>query len=1035
MKQFLLLFILVLILPMALMSQTISIQCTVVDEKGDPVPGVSVTVKGTKTGTSADQLGKFNIRAQKGDVLILTGTSIETIEFKIEDEKVYTIVAKLKAHMETEVVVTTALGIKRQQRDLGYSTAQVKSDLLIQSAPVNAANGLQGKISGVNIATMNNSVFENVKINIRGIRSLTGSNDPLLVIDGVQTSLQYLSSLNPNDIIDITVLKGSSGAAIYGPDARNGVLLVTTKKGTKNNKTEVSLTQTFQYSKISFYPEFQEEFGSGGYGAYTPYENWSWGPAFDGSLKVLGSPLVDGTEQRVVYSPTDSRKKFFNTGVTRQTDLSVNSKDLYFSLQQVNIHGIVPGDENKRTGMRLNSSREFGRFKISANINYIRGDFGVFDNIGMGNYNAGQGIGLNSGLLNLIFNTPAQVPIKRYKDWKSAPFAGFDTYFNHYGHNPYMALETWRVNGRVDDLLSNLEMTYRPASSLAITWRVANTFRNENDKNISTGQSANAEINVNGNTSIPGYVSESSFFSNRLSSEFFGSYTKKIKDFKFNAIAGTYVRQSEFKSIGISNTALVVPGLYSVNNRSGEFGGGGGNFYSRTRLFSLFGSVSAGYSNWASIEFTGRNDKVSWLAEGNNSYFYPGLNAAVVLSDAIPRLKSKILSYAKLRFSWNRTMNADLVGPYELNATYQASGGFPYGTLPGYTASNNLTNPGIKPEKIETYEVGTELNFFRNKLSAVISYFKNNMSDQIIPVSVSRSTGFSTTKINSASFYSEGLELDITYAPVFKNSDWKLSFSGNATYNKSKVISIYPGLERIQIGGFANASNYAFVGKPAMTFMVKDYVRDSLGRIIVDRITGLPSANPNLTPMGRTAPVWVLGLTPSVSWKDFNLTIVAEYKGGHLAYGRIGNEMAWTGVSAATAYNHRERFVIPNSVYMDPASGKYIENKNVTINDITDFYTGVFRQAETNFMYSADSWRIREVSLSYQFPSKLFKRMNFINSAGITLNARNLFLWVPKSNQFTDPDFNFDGGNSNGVTTSSINPPVRTMGLTLDVKF
>lgn len=1025
----------VLVLPLAMLGQAVSINCTVTDEKGDPVPGISVTIKGTQAGTSADQQGRFIIRAKKGDILLLTGTSIEPIEFTIGEEKAYTIMAKLKSRTEAEVIVTTALGIKRQQRDLGYSTAQIKSDLLIQSAPVNAANGLQGKISGVNIATMNNSVFENVKINIRGIRSLTGSNDPLLVIDGVQTSLQYLSSINPNDITDITVLKGSSGAAIYGPDARNGVLLVTTKKGTRSNKTEVSLTQTFQYSKISFYPKFQEQFGSGGYGTYTPYENWSWGPAFDGSVKVLGSPLVDGTEQRIVYSPTNSRKEFFNTGVTRQTDFSLNAKDLYFSIQQVNIQGIVPGDENKRTGMRLNSSREFGRFRISANINYIRGDYSVFDDIGMAGYNAANNIGLNSGLLNLIFNTPAQVPLKKYKDWRNAPFAGFDTYFNHYGHNPYMALETWRVNGRRDDLLTNLELTYKATSSLSFTWRAGNTYRNEANKNYSTGQSANPAINVNGNTSIPGNVSESSALSNRLSSEFFGTYSRKAGEFKFSAIAGTYVRQSELKRMGISNTSLVVPGLYSVNNRAGEFGGGGGNLFSRTRLFSLFGSLSAGYRNWASIEFTGRNDKVSWLAEGNNSYFYPGINAAIVLSDAIPGLKSKILSYAKLRVSWSRTMNADLVGPYELSPTYQAGGGFPYGNLPGYTASNNLTNPGIKPEKIENYEAGTELNLFQNKVSAVITYFRSNMEDQIIPVSVSRSTGFSSTKVNSASFYNEGLELDLTYAPVIRNGDWKVSISGNATYSRSKVLSIYPGLERIQIGGFANASNYAFTGRPAMTFMVKDYKRDSLGRIIVDRVTGLPSANPNLVPMGRTAPIWVIGLTPSVSWKSLSLSVVAEYKGGHLAYGRIGNEMAWTGVSAATAYNHRERFVIPNSVYLDPSSGKYVENKNITINDVTDFYTGVFRQAETNFMYSADSWRIREVSLSFQLPGRLLKKQNLVKSAGLTLNARNLFLWVPKSNQFTDPDFNFDGGNSNGVTTSSINPPVRTMGLTLDVKF
>lgn len=1035
MKKRLLIIIHILVLHIAVFAQTGVVTGTISDENGEPVPGISITLKGTKTGTSADQTGRFSIRAKKGDIIILSGTGIETVEYPIGNEVQYNWVVKVKSKTESEVVITTALGIRRQQRDLGYSTAIVKNELLTQSSPVNAANGLQGKISGVNIATMNNSVFENVKINIRGIRSLTGSNDPLLVLDGIQTSLQYFASVNPNDIAEITVLKGSSAAAIYGPDARNGVLVVTTKKGSRNNKPEVTFSQTFQYSRISFYPKFQEQFGSGGYGSYVPYENWSWGPAFDGSQKVLGAPLIDGTEQRVQYSPNNSRKEFFNTGVTRQTDFSLNARDLFFSVQQVNLNGIVPGDQNKRTSMRLNASREFGRFKLNTGINYIRSDFEIFDDNGMSAYNISNNVGLNNGLLNLIFNTPAHVPLKRYKDWHNAPFAGFDTYFNFYGLNPYIALDTWRQLGRKDDILSNLELSWKATDALQFTWRAANTYRHENDKNISSGQTANTAINVNGNTSIPGYVSESSITSNRLSSEFFGSFVKKVKAFRFTAVGGTYVRQSELKRIGISNSALVVPGLYSVNNRSGEFGGGGGNLYSRTRMFSLFGSLSVGYSNWASVEFTGRNDKVSWLTEGNNSYFYPGVNAAIVLSDAIPGFKGKVFNYTKLRLSWNKTRNADLVGPYELQATYTASGGFPYGSLAGYTASNNLTSPGIKPESIETYEAGVELNLFQNKAAVGITYYRNNMKDQIIPVTVSRSTGFSSTKLNSASFYNTGLELDLTLSNLLKSKDWNIGFTGNATYNQSKVLSIYPGLDRIQIGGFANASNYAYVGKPAMTFMVKDYIRDSAGHIIVDRATGLPSVNPNLVTMGRTTPEWTIGLSPTVSWKTLRLSVVAEFKGGHLAYGRIGNEMAWTGVSAATAYNNRERFVIPNSVYMDPVSGKYVENKTITINNVTDFYTGVYRQAETNFMYSANSWRIREVSLSYSIPKKLLGAQKLIQSADLALNARNLFLWVPKSNQYTDPDFNFDAGNSNGVSTATINPPVRTMGATLTVKF
>jgi len=656
--------------------------------------------------------------------------------------------------------------------------------------------------------------------------------------------------------------------------------------------------------------------------------------------------------------------------------------------------------------------------------------------VGMANYNAANNVGLNGGLLNLIFNTPAQVPLTNYKDWRNDKFSGFNTYFNHYGLNPYMALDTWREFGRRNELLANLELNYKLLKDLNITWRTASTFRDLDQKSISTGQLADATINVNTNTTIPGYVSENSVTSARLSSELFGNYTRTFGKFKVNGILGTYVRQQEGKRIGISNTGLAIPGLYSVTNLVGNYGGGDGNTYTRTRLFSVFGSVGVGFNNWLNVEFTGRNDVVSWLDPSINSYFYPGVNAAIVVTDIIPGLKGKALNYMKLRASWNKTGNAELVGPYELAPIFNSGGGFPYGPIAGYTAGNNLTNPLIEPEFISTIELGTEMSLFNNRATLGLTYYKNSMTEQIIPIAVSPATGYLNTKVNAASFENKGFEIDLALTPLFKIRDWKINFSANASYNDSKVNEIFPGLDRIFVGGFQNtAANYAMVGQPAMTFLVKDYLRDDQGRIIVSATTGLPSVNPNLTPMGRTTPKWTVGLLPNITWKTLTLSAVAEYKTGHLAYGRIGNEMAWTGVSKATAANGRERFVITNSVYLDQATQKYVPNTNITINDVTDFYVTVFRQAETNFMFDASSWRIREVAISYGIPKKIFGNSTFIKGASITATGRNLFLWVPKSNQFIDPDFNFDAGNSNGVTTSSINPPTRTMGFTVNLNF
>jgi TonB-linked SusC/RagA family outer membrane protein len=1004
----------------------------VTDETGAPVPFASVSQKGTDYGVSADANGNFSIDARNGVVLVISATGFTTKDVTVSGTNLIITLQRLQDIIEE--VVVTALGVQRQKRDLGYSTATIKNEVLTQAAPVNAINGLQGKISGVNITSINNGVFEDVKINIRGIRSLTGSNNPLLVLDGVMTPLGYLTSINPQDIENINVLKGSSAAAIYGPDARNGVIIVTTKNGFKNDKTEVNLSHTIQMSNISFFPKFQTEFGSGGYGEYIAYENWSWGPKFDGSMVELGSPLKDGTKQMVPYSANNSRKEFFNTALTNQTDLSIQAKDFFISIQDVKLKGIVPKDENRRTGIRLNSGKEFGKFKTRIGLNYIRGDYNIFDDVAMGDYNAANNVGLNNGLLNLIFNTPAQVPLTKYKNYKDMPFGSYETYFNHYGLNPYLAIDNWRQFGRRDDIIGNFEVQYYPMENLGITWRVANSYRNSSTTRTSLGQDPRPATNVNTVELIPAYLSEGNGRSNRLSSEFFANYTKEIGKFKVNALAGTYVRQTDYKSIGVGNTALVVPELFAVSNKVGEYTGS--SSISKSRIFSYYGSLSFNYSNWANIEFTGRRDKTSVLAEGHNAYFYPGVNAAFVLTDVIPGLKNDFLSYLKLRGSWNKTGNAE-IDAYSLSPTFSQAGGFPYGILPGFTANNGLTDPLLKPEFIETYEVGAEMSFLKNRITAGLAYYYNNNTDQIIDVSVSPTTGYTSAKVNAASFKNYGWEFDLSLTPLVNLGEVKVNFIANASYNNSKILSIYQGLDRLFVGGYTNASNYAVKGMPAFVFMVTDYLRDSAtGKIIVDRGTGLPSANPNNSIFGRTTPTWVLGLTPTISFRNLSLSIVAEYKGGkgYMGYGNIGSAMAWTGVSYATGYNNRERFVIPNSVYKNE-SGALVPNNNITINSVTDFYTGVYRNAESNFLYSAEHWRIREVALGYEMPKKLFQKSNFIKNGRIAFNARNLFLWVPKSNQYTDPDFNFSVGNSSGISNSAINPPTRTMGVTINLTF
>lgn len=1008
-------------------------------DDGLPLPGVSVRVKGTTVGTQTGANGQFSIKVPGNNaVLVLTYIGYTTQEVPVGTRSVVNVSLGSDATQLGEVVVT-ALGIERQKKELGYAATTVSAGALTNASAVNVANGLQGKVSGLNVTGVSSGINEEVKITMRGIRSLTGSNDPLLVIDGVPTTLNYLSSINPNDIENVSVLKGSSSAAIYGPDARNGVIIVTTRKGTADQPV-ISLSNSTQFSDISFFPKLQTQFGSGGYGEYIPFENWSYGPAFDGSQVQIGRTLPDGSVQTVEYSPRNDRKEFFDRGLTLQNDVSLSAKDFYLSVQDALVKGIVPDDQNRRTGVRLNGSKEYGKLRAGLNVNYVQNNYKTFWDEGMEDYFALSNTGGNDGLMSQIFNTPAHIPIKRYKDL-SAPFSGYSDYFNDYGLNPYFSLENWRNEGKRQDILANLDLNYKATDWLSITYRAGINSRNTAERFFSRGEEATAFGRTRNKTTIPSNVRERNYNLNTLSSELFANVSKEINDdFKVTGILGTYLRQREWRTTEVGASSLVVPDLFNIGNRVGNLYGSSPGY--RSRLFSIYGSAGLSYKGWANLEVTGRNDQTSLLAPGNNSYFYPGVSGSLVLTDAIESLvASNFVSYLKLRAAWNKTGNAD-ISPYQLTSTYSqpAWTGFPFGSLPGFTAGNNAFDYNLKPEFINSTEVGFESGFFNGRLNLEATYFYQKNTDQIISVSTSDATGYNFARLNAASFNNKGVELDLRLTPLFKFNEGNFQFRANATYNDSEITSIYPGMEELSAGGYVSSGNFAIVGQPAFVIKATDYLRDDQGRIIVDRNSGYPSQDPNTKVLGRTLPKWIVGLNPSVNWKNFNLSALFEYKGGHEAsFYAMASDMAWTGVSAATARNNRERFVMPNSSYEDPANpGTYIENTSVPVSNVNDFYTGVYRNAASNFVVSAAAWRWRELSITYDVPSTFLARQKYVKGLSLGLTGRNLFIWVPKTNEYTDPDFNSvqdDYQNSAGIINSQSNPPVRMYGFNITARF
>ncbi|NOT51534.1 MAG: SusC/RagA family TonB-linked outer membrane protein [Chitinophagaceae bacterium] len=1020
--------------------QSRTITGTVTNEKGEPVPGATVVIKGTKTGVPADNNGQFRILAKTGDVLLATSTGMESAEVTVGAASTVSMTMKTISTTGTEVVVT-ALGVSRQAKELGFSTAKVKATELTQAKPVNLQNGLTGKVSGLNVQTVNNGVFADTRLTLRGIRSLTGNNQPMLILDGVPIALGYLSSINANDIVDVNILKGASATAIYGPDGVNGALVVTTKKGSRT-KPQISVGHTVQVEKVSYMPEFQTQFGSGssvdafGYGVYDPIENQCYGDEFDGSIRQIGRDGPGGEKYTVPYSALpDEKKKFWNTGLTNQTDLSFSTGDFYLSVQNVLIQGIMPKDVNRRISVHMAANKEYNRFKASYSLNYTKGNYDVTAGSSFGN-------GRDFTVYWNLINTPMQIPITRFKNWRTDYWASPDGYFNDYYSNPYFMVDNFRSKGRTEDIFGNFELNYKATNWLTLTYRLGATVSNGTAKSTAGALQYGAFAKASGKNiaqsgDLNAQVADASSTSSRINSEFFASIRKKFGEFDVNALVGQSFRETNSKNVSISSNNLAFPTLFNVIGRKGEPGVGESNFKSRLERF--FGKVSVGYKGWAFLEVTGSYDIDSRLAYfynydfDNINFFYPGANASVLLSEAIPSLKnSKILSYLKIRGAYSKTGNVNLE-TQGLENTYNLGFGFPYGTLSGYTSSNLLRLSKYTPEFVKSSEVGIELGFLKNRIFVEATYYVQDNTDQIVDVQYSAATGFTSARLNAAAFKNQGVEFDLKLTPLVKLGKVTIDVKGNYTYQDNKITKIIEGVDQLGIGN----GNYAVVGKPAYIFQLTDYVRDDQGRVIVNTTTGLPTVDPVIKPFGRTQPRHLLGLNLSVTWKDLTFSAVADYRGGAQIYtGGIGTGMDFSGISKRSGQNARQPFIFPNSSYWD--GSKYVDNTNIyMISGGYNFWSqSVNTAANTNYLVSGDFWKIREMSLSYNIPTRwLGFAKNAIKGASFTLSGRNLFMFLPSTNEWTDPEFSNTLGNAQGVSGLDNTPPTRIFGASLNLNF
>ena len=1039
-------------------------------EDGSSIPGASVVVKGTTLGTVTDMDGKFVLKVpQNAKALIVSFVGMTSAEVAVTGATNYAIKMRAESIAVDEVIVT-ALGIKRKPKEMGVATAKVDNAELTQAGASNVMNGLTGKVSGLQINTINNGVNPDTKITLRGNRHFLASNQALVVLDGVPVSATFLNSVNPNDIESVNILKGASAAALYGNDASNGVLIVTTKRGDKGKMT-IKISNVTTFEQISYLPNLNSQFGSGSNETpqsndpnytfwigqdrntqyYTAYENQSYGPAFNGQMVVLGGVLADGSYQMVPYRAVKNQKlAFFNTGITMQNDVSLSSADdvshFYLSMQDVNTTGTVPYDTNRRTGARLAAGKTYGKFTADYTVSLMH----------TGTHTSGGDYYQQRPVYWNVMNTPAEVPLSHYKDIFNNPFANVNGYYNAYYPNPYWQLHHARNNQVRNDVLGSINLDLKPLKWLDLSDRtgiIFNTITNHNYRDecdLSAYISSNPWSAGSQANKYPGFSSDQVRQTLILTNDFLATADHKFGDISVKGILGSSVYSQKYESQYEEADGLVIPNFYNVSNRTGQ--AVVSQSTQQRNSLGVFGDATVGYKNYAFIHGSIRNDWDSRLTRSNRSFSYPSADASLILSDMFPKIiDNPVLSFLKVRGSWSQTGQIALTDWYGTLPSFPSATGFPYGSTSGFALSTTLSNPLLKPEKTNEIEFGTEMSFMKNKIHLEANIYQTNTKNQTIPATVSAATGFTSALINAGELQNQGIEVDMKFSPIIKVGDFRWNGGFNYAYFQSKVISILPGINDLQIpisatdsGNGATSVAYATVGKQFPNIEVSDVVRDPQGHIVVDAVTGLPSTSSALVPAGHGNPNSILGINTDLNYKGFKLSAVAEYRGGNVIVNYVGQGagagggLDFTGVSEHSALNGRQNFVIPNSV-IQTSPGVYVPNTNtlVAVSAWTFWTSSSYAAAQRAYTTSAAFWKLREVALTYDIPVKKIFGTNIIQMAQVGLVGRNLLMLRPKSNVWTDPEFNNSATTTNavGYTDTYQTPPTRVYGFSLKLTF
>ncbi|GAB3724301.1 SusC/RagA family TonB-linked outer membrane protein [Spirosoma lituiforme] len=1055
MKKTVLIFLLLIGLMLRVQAQNRTITGLVSSPENEALPGVSVVIKGTTTGTVTAADGTYKLAVPPKSTLVFSFIGYKNAEITPGDQT--TIDVKLVADLTNlDEVVVTANAIVREKKELGYAVSTVGGSELLKARDPNVLNSMAGRVAGVRISQQSGAVGGSTKVMIRGANSLSSSSEPLFVVDGVPISNSSFNGsetdivtggvdvgnragdLNPDDIESMNVLKGAAASALYGSRARNGVIVITTKRGkVGSKKMNISVNSSYRTDNVLRVPDTQTLYAQGNLGVYNPRLGNGWGPA----ISSITGPVLDYTGATVqgLTAHPDNWKNFFVTGHTVINSVSLDGAsdqgDYRIGFTNLNQTGTVPGSKLGRNTFAINAGRKITD-KLTSRVwlNYVRTTSDGRPQQGSNTTNIlatilggiNPTIDINELRNNLFAPSTQTVPT----GWTGDLARAID--LDGIQNNPYFITAFNKFSNSVDRVYGGTSLGYDVTPWFNVTGRVGTDFFSETRRST-TRRGTRGRLN--------GQFDTNEIYERELQSDLIGTITRKLStDWTFKGIVGHQFNQRTVRRSRVLSDGLNIDQLYTFANAQSNVAS---NFYSRREIFGAYGDFSFDYRNFLFLNVTGRNDWSSTLPVNNNSYFYPSVSASFILTEAFPNLgivKNNVLSYAKLRANYANVGSDE--DPYQLAFTYnpltQANDIYtfnilyPIGGASAFGATNVLPPTNLRPQQQTSYEVGTELKFFGGRLGLDLTYYRNLNYDQIISIAVPQSTGYSARRLNVGEISNTGVEAMLTVTPLKTHSGFRWDAAFNFNRNRNRVESLADGLTE-----FVTTSGDGFgifvVARPGETFNIQGvgWLRDPQGNLVINPTTGLRTPGPRRL-LGNIYPDWTLGINNSFSFKGFDVNFLIDMRKGGVINSQTVGIVRSGGMAVETAVNDRTPFIDPG--VLRNADGTYRPN-DVPVASVQQYWNQLDNSVspETN-TFDGSYTKLREVRIAYNLPRTLVSRTPF-GSIAFGVEGRNL--WIIKSNvPHIDPEANVLGTGliGEGLERGSI-PSSRSIGANLRFTF